>query len=160
MRYVCACARLCHPVTVCVCVCAAAQHYQPPLHVFSHFEPPLSDSYRLDVGVVAQASKRRRALCIQLVKVNSKVPALNASAARRAFHFTNASLSRKAAARRCVCVVRAHETWRLKWSASWPLRPPHNSIDFFSSSVFDQGSALCIVNALNMHTHWHGLCSV
>lgn len=47
-----------------VLVCAAARPYQPSTRVVSHFELLLSDSYRLDVCVVAEASEQHFALCI------------------------------------------------------------------------------------------------
>ncbi len=43
-------------------------------HVVSHFELLLSDSYRLDVCVVAEASKEHLALCIPLEKVTLVYP--------------------------------------------------------------------------------------
>lgn len=58
-------ARLCVCVRgltlVCVCTPLSATTY-----AVIHFEPLLSDSYRLDVCVVAEASKQHCALCIPL----------------------------------------------------------------------------------------------
>lgn len=87
---VCACVRayvrVCHPASVLVCiyytVCVLEPLYacayqcaalSATTHVVSHFEPLLSDSYRLDV-CVAEASKKHLALCIPLEKVTLEDP--------------------------------------------------------------------------------------
>lgn len=68
--------------TVCVpepswCMCAlvcSCTVLSATTRVVSHFELPLSDSYRLDVCVAAEASKQRLALCIPLEKVTLEYP--------------------------------------------------------------------------------------
>lgn len=68
------------------------------MHVVSHFEQLLSDSYGLDVCVVADASKQRPALCILLVKVTS-----NTAAVQRVLNFRNTFFKQCLHASVCRC---------------------------------------------------------
>lgn len=57
---------------VCVCVrflCRSCATLSASVHLVGHFELLLSDSYRLDACVVAEASKQHLALCIPLEMV-------------------------------------------------------------------------------------------
>lgn len=78
---------LCVYVTLTACLCVYTVRVLEPCvfacscsalsattHVVSHFELLLSDSYRLDVCVVAEASKQHFALCIPLEKVTPEYP--------------------------------------------------------------------------------------